>query len=136
MRIVRFQSGSEIHTGQQVDANTALRIEGDLFGSFKVTDRTLRIDRLLAPLVPTDILCIGLNYREHAKESGAALPENPVLFIKSGNTLNNPLEAIPLPKLSTQVDYECELAVIIGKTARNVVTRARAGLRVRLHGRQ
>jgi 2-keto-4-pentenoate hydratase/2-oxohepta-3-ene-1,7-dioic acid hydratase in catechol pathway len=120
MRIVRFQSGKEIHTGQQVDGNTALRIDGDLFGSFKVTDQRLRIDKLLAPFVPTDILCIGLNYREHAKERGALLPENPVLFIKSGNTLNHPMAPIPLPKLSTQVDYECELAVIVGKTTRNI----------------
>ncbi len=120
MRIVRFLCGGRQYLGRQIDANSALVIEGDLFGSHRVTDRRLQIEKLLAPLVPTDILCIGLNYREHAKESGAALPENPVLFIKSGNTLNNPGDPIPLPRLSSQVDYECELAVIIGRTARNV----------------
>jgi len=120
MRIVRFLCGGRQYLGRQIDANSALVIEGDLFGSHRVTDRRLQIEKLLAPLVPTDILCIGLNYREHAKESGAAMPENPVLFIKSGNTLNNPGDPIPLPRLSSQVDYECELAVIIGRTARNV----------------
>jgi 2-keto-4-pentenoate hydratase/2-oxohepta-3-ene-1,7-dioic acid hydratase in catechol pathway len=120
MRIVRFLCGGRQYLGRQIDANSALVIEGDLFGSHRVTDRRLQIEKLLAPLVPTDILCIGLNYREHARESGAAMPENPVLFIKSGNTLNNPGDPIPLPRLSSQVDYECELAVIIGRTARNV----------------
>jgi 2-keto-4-pentenoate hydratase/2-oxohepta-3-ene-1,7-dioic acid hydratase in catechol pathway len=70
--------------------------------------------------VPTDILCIGLNYREHAAESGSQVPDNPMLFIKSSNTLNNPHDPIPIPKLSTQIDYEGELAVVIGKTAKHV----------------
>jgi len=118
MRIVRFVSGGQIYHGRQVDEQTAFQIEGDLFGQHRVTDRKLRIEKLLAPLVPTDILCIGLNYREHAAESGSAIPTNPVLFIKASNTLNNPLETIPIPRRSSQIDYEGELAVIIGKTAK------------------
>jgi len=120
MRIVRFQSGGVIHWGRQVDQASALRIEGELLGSCRTTSEALRIDKLLAPLVPPDILCIGLNYREHARESGAEPPKHPVLFIKSGNTLNNPFDPILLPRLSREVDYECELAVIIGKTAHHV----------------
>lgn len=120
MRIVRFQSNGKIHLGQQIDDRTALRIEGDLLGTHRVTDETLKIEKLLAPLVPTDILCIGLNYREHAAESGSAIPQNPMLFIKAGNTLNNPFDPIPIPKRSSEIDYECELAVIIGKTAKHV----------------
>ena len=120
MRIVRFQSIGKIHLGQQIDDRTALRIEGDLFGTYRVTDETLKIEKLLAPLVPTDILCIGLNYREHAAESGSAIPQNPMLFIKAGNTLNNPFDPIPIPRRSSEIDYECELAVIIGKTAKHV----------------
>src|SRR5687768_11965919 len=120
MRIVRFRSAGEVHLGQQLDETTAREIEGDLPGDFVVTDRQLRIDKLLAPIVPTDILCIGLNYREHAKESGSEIPDNPMLFIKSSNSLNNPLDPIPLPKLSTQIDYEGELAVVVGKAAKDV----------------
>ena len=120
MRIVRFLSGGAEHLGEPIDARTARKIEGSLTGPPKVTDRVLPIDKLLAPLVPTDILCIGLNYREHAAESGSAIPETPMLFIKSSNTLNNPFDPIPLPRLSSQVDYECELAVVIGKTAKHV----------------
>jgi 2-keto-4-pentenoate hydratase/2-oxohepta-3-ene-1,7-dioic acid hydratase in catechol pathway len=103
-----------------VDDRSALRIEGDLFGSYRVTDQKLPIDKLLSPIVPVDILCIGLNYREHAKESNSEIPKNPMLFIKASNTLNNPGDPIPIPRLSKEIDYECELAVVIGKTAKNV----------------
>ncbi|HEV8605850.1 MAG TPA: fumarylacetoacetate hydrolase family protein [Tepidisphaeraceae bacterium] len=120
MRIARFMSGGKVQTGKMVDDRSALQIEGDLFGSYRVTDQKLPIEKLLAPIVPTDILCIGLNYREHAKESNSEVPKNPMLFIKASNTLNNPGDAIPVPRLSKEIDYECELAVIIGKTAKNV----------------
>jgi 2-keto-4-pentenoate hydratase/2-oxohepta-3-ene-1,7-dioic acid hydratase in catechol pathway len=120
MRIARFMSGGRIHTGKMIDDRTALHIEGDLFGSYRVTDQKLTIDKLLAPIIPTDILCIGLNYREHAKESNSEIPKNPMLFIKASNTLNNPLDPIPMPRLTKEVDYECELAVVIGKTAKDV----------------
>ncbi|HSZ56865.1 MAG TPA: fumarylacetoacetate hydrolase family protein [Tepidisphaeraceae bacterium] len=120
MQIVRFLSNGQVFQGKRIDDSSALQIEGDLFGGYRVTDRKLKIDKLLAPFVPTDILCIGLNYREHAKESGSSIPENPMLFIKSSNTLNNPFDPIPIPKRSSQIDYEAELAVVIGKTAKYV----------------
>ncbi len=123
MRIVRFVSGSKVHLGREIDSTSAYRIEGALLdgpAGWKVTDQKLRIEKLLAPLVPTDILCIGLNYREHAAESGSAIPQNPMLFIKASNTLNNPGDPIPLPRRSEQVDYEAELAVVIGKPAKDV----------------
>jgi 2-keto-4-pentenoate hydratase/2-oxohepta-3-ene-1,7-dioic acid hydratase in catechol pathway len=120
MQIVRFLSEGQVHLGRRIDDNSALAIEGDLLGQYRVTERDLRIDKLLAPLVPTDILCIGLNYREHAAESGSSIPVNPMLFIKSSNTLNNPFDPILIPRRSDQIDYEAELAVIIGKTAKDV----------------
>src|SRR4051812_32726105 len=123
MRIVRFLSGGTEHFGRQLDDQTAAEIEGGLLGQRRETGRRLRIDKLLAPIVPTDILCIGLNYREHAAESGSAIPENPMLFIKSSNALNNPFDPIPVPRRSSQVDYEAELAVVIGKTAKHVSRR-------------
>ena len=120
MRIVRFLSGGEIRLGQQLDANTAALIEGDLLDEFIPRERHVPIEKLFAPIVPTDILCIGLNYREHAKESNSQVPDNPMLFIKSSNSLNNPGDPIPLPPNSGMVDYEGELAVVIGKTAKRV----------------
>src|SRR4051812_47039154 len=121
MRIIRFLSAGQTHLGQVRgdDFSAALKIDGDLLDEFRVTDRQLKVDKLLAPIVPTDILCIGLNYREHAKESGSDIPQNPMLFIKSGNTLANPLDPILIPKRSSQIDYECELAVGIWKTAKH-----------------
>jgi 2-keto-4-pentenoate hydratase/2-oxohepta-3-ene-1,7-dioic acid hydratase in catechol pathway len=120
MKIVRFQSGDQVELGQWLDERSARRIEGDLFGQYRVTDQVLPIDKLLAPIVPVDILCIGLNYREHAAESGSEIPANPMLFNKSSNTLNNPFDPIVVPRRSSEVDYECELAVVIGRDAKHV----------------
>ena len=120
MKIVRFLSRGQTFFGKLIDHSLAWRIEGDLFGDWSVTDEELPIEKLLAPLVPTDILCIGLNYREHAAESGSPIPLNPMLFIKSSNTLNHPGDPILIPKRSSEIDYECELAVVIGKTAKDV----------------
>jgi 2-keto-4-pentenoate hydratase/2-oxohepta-3-ene-1,7-dioic acid hydratase in catechol pathway len=120
MHIIRFLSGGTVHFGQLIDNQMAFKIEGDLLGEYRVTPQKLPIEKLLAPIIPTDILCIGLNYREHAAESGSSIPENPMLFIKSSNTLTNPFDPILIPKRSSQIDYECELAVVIGKDAKHV----------------
>jgi 2-keto-4-pentenoate hydratase/2-oxohepta-3-ene-1,7-dioic acid hydratase in catechol pathway len=76
---------------------------------------------LLAPVQPTAILCIGLNYRKHAEEGKAKIPQYPVLFVKSPGAVQNPGDPIELPThlKSNQVDYECELAVVIGKRCKN-----------------
>ena len=78
--------------------------------------------KLLAPVVPTAILCIGLNYRRHAAEGNAPIPKWPVLFMKSPGAVQNPGDPIVLPRhlASDQVDYECELAVVIGRRCKNV----------------
>lgn len=120
MRIIRFKSAGAIHHGVPIDDKSATRIDGDIFGKHTVTDQKLSIDKLLAPIVPTDILCIGLNYREHAAESGSPIPKNPMLFIKASGTLNNPGDPILIPKRSSDIDYEAELAIVIGKDAKHV----------------
>ena len=120
MRLIRFVSNGKTYLGKRINDSTASRMSGDSL--LTATDRgeTLPIDKLLAPIVPTDILCIGLNYREHAKEGGSDIPVNPMLFIKASNTLNHPGGAIAIPKRSDMIDYEGELAVVIGKDAKNV----------------
>src|SRR5580658_1216965 len=120
MRIARFLSDGQIHHGKILDDQTAQKIEGDLTARWSLTTQNLKIEKLLAPLIPTDILCIGVNYRQHAAETGIAVPENPMLFIKSGNTLNNPGDPIPTPRRSSQIDYEGELAVVISRPAKYV----------------
>lgn len=96
-------------------------IEGDIFGEWNVTDRPAEVARILAPVVPPTIFCIGLNYRKHAEETGAKLPEHPVLFLKSASAVQDPNEAIELPRAlaSGEVDFEGELAVVIGKRCKN-----------------
>ena len=76
----------------------------------------------LGPAVtkPGKIVCVGLNYRKHAEESGAAIPTSPVLFSKFNNTLAAANEEVPLTDAATEYDYEVELAVVIGADARNV----------------
>ncbi len=123
MKIVRFQDSSgKIHHGAQQPDGTTLRIEGDVFGAHTVTSEKADVKKVLAPIAPTGIICIGLNYRHHAAESGAKVPQWPVVFMKTLGTLQNPGDAIQLPThlKSDQVDYECELAVVIGKAAKNV----------------
>lgn len=120
MQIIRFESAGKVLVGSRIDDRTAHPIEGDLLGDFHVTSTRVPVDRLLTPIVPSNILCIGLNYRAHAAESGAAIPAHPVLFIKNSAALNDPFGEIVLPDNSTQVDYEAELAIVIGRRAKSV----------------
>lgn len=123
MKIVRYLDPERrVHYGAEQPDGTTLRIEGDILGEHRVTDEPASIAKLLAPVAATQLLCIGLNYRRHAEETKARIPEQPVLFMKSLNAVQNPGDPIILPRhlRSDQVDYECELAVVIGKDCRNV----------------
>jgi 2-keto-4-pentenoate hydratase/2-oxohepta-3-ene-1,7-dioic acid hydratase in catechol pathway len=74
--------------------------------------------------IPQKIVCVGLNYRDHAEEQGTTLPERPLLFAKWPNTLIGDGDPIRIPTITTQVDYEAELGVVIGRTTRRVGTDA------------
>lgn len=122
MKIVRFvdSAGS---TGYGVQHETGVtRIDGCIFGEFTDTGESVEVKKLLAPIEPKAIPCIGLNYRKHAAEGGQPEPEFPVLFMKMPSTVQNPGDPILLPThlKSNSVDYECELAVVIGKSCKNV----------------
>ncbi|MCC6123519.1 MAG: fumarylacetoacetate hydrolase family protein [Pirellulales bacterium] len=123
MKIVRFldSAGQEKFGALQAD-NTALEISGDIFGEYRVGGKSLPIAKLLTPVAPTGIICIGLNYRRHAAETQAQIPEFPVVFMKTIAAAQNPGDPIVLPRhlRSDRVDYECELAVVIGKKCKNV----------------
>lgn len=122
MKLIRHLSPSgPAYAALQPDGS-AREISGDICGDFRVTDRSLKPGKLLAPVVPTNILCIGLNYKKHAAESKSDLPKYPVLFIKNTAAVQNPGDPIEIPQklASTRVDYECELAVVIGKRCKNV----------------
>jgi 2-keto-4-pentenoate hydratase/2-oxohepta-3-ene-1,7-dioic acid hydratase in catechol pathway len=123
MRIVRYlaQDGTVRHAAEQ-KSGTCLDILGDLFHTFEVTDKEAKMVKLLSPIEPRVILGIGLNYKEHAKEQGVQLPERPLVFIKAPNSLSHPSDPIVIPThlRSTEVDYEGELAVVIGRDCKNV----------------
>ena len=91
-------------------------------GAFEAGDLPL-IDgaselRIGAPIArPSAVICIGLNYAAHAAESGAAIPKNPVMFLKTPNTVVGPNDRVAIPRTSTKTDWEVELGVVIGKRA-------------------
>lgn len=74
--------------------------------------------RIGAPILPPKIVCIGLNYRSHAEETGAEIPVEPIVFLKASNTIVGPNDQVLIPRKSVKTDWEVELGVVIGTTAR------------------
>ncbi len=91
--------------------------KGLCFSGLEITPSEARI---IAPCVPSKIIALGLNYRDHARELGLPLPEEPLIFMKPPSAVIGPEEHILLPPESERVDYEAELAVVIGRKARRV----------------
>jgi 2,4-didehydro-3-deoxy-L-rhamnonate hydrolase len=141
MRLIRFGAAGKEKPGLQLPDGT--RVDASGFGSDydeaflgggglerlrawadKNAAGAPRVDksvRLGPPIVrPSKIVCIGLNYRDHAAESAMELPKEPVIFFKSTTSLVGPNDDLMMPKGATKVDWEVELAVVIGKTARYV----------------
>ncbi|HJO38585.1 MAG: fumarylacetoacetate hydrolase family protein [Vicinamibacterales bacterium] len=122
VRIIRFvdRKGRE-HFGAQVDETTARLFDRSPLDGGTVTGATEPIATLLAPCQPPAIFAIGLNYRRHAQEVKAGAPEFPVVFLKAPGSLQHPNAPIVLPHAEPiEVDYEVELTVVIGRTAKNV----------------
>src|SRR5580765_5160788 len=121
MKIIRYQNpDGKIFYGAVQPSDETFRIEGDIFSEYHVTGERAQIGKLLAPVAPSAFLCIGLNYKRHAAESKLPPPKFPVLFTKSVSALQHPNDPILIPTRlrSDEVDYECELAVVIGKTCK------------------
>jgi 2-keto-4-pentenoate hydratase/2-oxohepta-3-ene-1,7-dioic acid hydratase in catechol pathway len=124
MKIIRFLSDQNremcgLYEPELEDQ--ALVIQGDLFGDFEVTSKLARIGSILPPVYPCNILALGLNYRQHADETSVSYPEIPILFLKATTSVIGHLSPILLPEAGpANVDYEAELAVIIGKKVKNM----------------
>ncbi|POR36679.1 Fumarylacetoacetate hydrolase domain-containing protein 2 [Tolypocladium paradoxum] len=101
-------------------------ISGDIFGEHNVTDQAVDIRLLLPPLAPSHagtVRCLGLNYADHAKETGMPEPKYPILFYKPATSLSGPCDPIPVHPMAqegTGLDYECELVIVIGKRCTDV----------------
>lgn len=124
MKIIRFLSSMNniLYGVYNPDTpDTARLIDGNIFGDFRITDREAQIVKLLAPLAPRNILALGINYKKHGDETAMSYPEQPILFLKATTSIVGHQGPIALPAAGPDhVDYEAELAVIIGRKAKNI----------------
>jgi 2-keto-4-pentenoate hydratase/2-oxohepta-3-ene-1,7-dioic acid hydratase in catechol pathway len=121
MRLVRFRHGDRIATGR-LEGDYVHPLRGTFFEDPVATGEEVPLAdvRLLAPLIPSKIVAVGRNYVEHAEEMGNPMPEEPLIFLKPSTAVIGPGDGIPYPSLSTQVEHEAELAVVVGRLARRV----------------
>ncbi|MGH8791754.1 MAG: fumarylacetoacetate hydrolase family protein [Stackebrandtia sp.] len=119
MRIARIAHAQGMSFGVvegEGSGATVTEIEGHPFGPLNLTAQRWALDdvRLLSPMLPSKIVCVGRNYAAHAAEQGAEVPAEPLLFLKPSTSVIGPGEAIRIPPQSKQVDHEAELAIVIG----------------------
>ena len=137
MKFLRFKNKADslnndlkTKSGFLDDEGKVIELKGDILDYFNkdikdildnmISSHSLDDIEILSPTEPSKIVCIGLNYKDHAKELNLDLPESPVIFIKPSTTINRTDNIIVYPKVSKQIDYEGELAVVIGKTTKQV----------------
>ena len=127
------EAGNEC-TGYDYHENSAAVVTSDIFGSIKLFEKRAMVKKFLSPFKPAAILGIGLNYKNHAKETGMELPKHPILFMKTPASATGPFENIEIPLSCLeplQVDYEIGLGGVIGKNAK-AVSKALGGWRTQL----
>ncbi|HEX4899635.1 MAG TPA: fumarylacetoacetate hydrolase family protein [Pyrinomonadaceae bacterium] len=126
MKLCRFlhSSSAEPRYGV-ISGTTVYPVTADEYFNLKEVPRSqatiaLSEIRLLAPVIPSKVVCVGRNYREHAAELGNKMPEEPLLFLKAPSAVIGHEDAIELPPQSEQVEHEGELGVVIGRTVRRI----------------
>jgi 2-keto-4-pentenoate hydratase/2-oxohepta-3-ene-1,7-dioic acid hydratase in catechol pathway len=125
--IGRFQRGEEIFYAKVVDGEL-FKLKGDVFGSpsFEKKATSAKGLKLLTPVAPSKLIAVGLNYADHARESGQELPKEPLFWFKAPTSLIPDGAKIEIPFANHRVDYEAELAIVIGRRVRNVTPAAAA----------
>jgi 2-keto-4-pentenoate hydratase/2-oxohepta-3-ene-1,7-dioic acid hydratase in catechol pathway len=124
MRFIRYTQGKQTpRSGWILSQGNELLVgplDGSLFGEFRrlEADQPINSVRLLPPVIPGKIICVGRNYVAHAKEHNTEVPEVPLLFLKPPSSIIGPEDKIFLPPQSQQVEHEAELVVVIGKRGR------------------
>lgn len=132
MRIARFAHANGMSFGAVEGAAdeglTVAEIEGHPFGEIRFTGQRWALPdvRLLSPILPSKVVCVGRNYADHAAEHQAEVPKEPLLFLKPSTSVIGPTDAIKLPPQSGRVEHEAELAVVIGPPGARRVDRAGA----------
>jgi len=121
LRIYRFRYRKRILQGV-LKEEFLFPVKGSIFGEFRITDSPIPIGdvRVLPPVLPTKIIGIGRNYRDHARELGNPVPEEPLVFLKPSTAVIGHLDAIVPPAMAGRIDYEGELAVVIRKKTRGL----------------
>jgi len=130
MRIVRFSAPADLGVGGDPlfgllnESDSILILKGDpIYVGITPIDKTVNLAdvRLLAPVIPrSKVVCIGKNYADHAAEMNSAVPEEPIIFIKPNTAVIGPNEIIQWPRMSERVDFEAELAIVIGRICKEV----------------
>ena len=123
MRLLRFRYGDRIATGAVDDGSDDVTVlRGTFFEDPLPTGESVPLDdvHLLAPVLPSKLVCVGKNYADHAAEFGMEVPAEPLLFLKPSTAVIGPNDPIRLLSISKRVDYEGELAVVIGRLAKDV----------------
>jgi 2-keto-4-pentenoate hydratase/2-oxohepta-3-ene-1,7-dioic acid hydratase in catechol pathway len=122
MRLLRFRYGDRIATGAILEDDTIRVLEGTFFERPVPTGEEIALDdvHLLAPVLPSKVIGVGKNYADREAEHGGAPSDEPRLFLKPSTAVIGPGDPIPLPPISHRVEFEGELAVVIGRLARHV----------------
>jgi 2-keto-4-pentenoate hydratase/2-oxohepta-3-ene-1,7-dioic acid hydratase in catechol pathway len=125
--IGRFQKGNEIFYAKVVDGEL-IRLRGDIFSSPSFDRKPIARKgvKTLVPVVPSKVIAVGLNYIEHARETGKPLPRLPLFWLKATTSLLRDGGKIEIPFPHHRTDYEAELAIVIGRKIRNVTTASAA----------
>ncbi|MCK8816157.1 fumarylacetoacetate hydrolase family protein [Natroniella sulfidigena] len=121
MKYVRFKKDDQISYGI-IEQEQVTTIQGNIYGNYSLTDKTYQLSEieLLVPCEPSKIVCVGLNYLDHAQELGMEIPKEPVIFLKPTSALIGPGDKIEYPQMGQQVDYEAELAIVIKQETKGI----------------
>jgi 2-keto-4-pentenoate hydratase/2-oxohepta-3-ene-1,7-dioic acid hydratase in catechol pathway len=121
MKYIRFKTNDVMHQGI-LKGDIIRLVKGDFFDTLVEMDSQLNVKdvKIVAPVSPTKIIAIGLNYIDHAKELNLPLPEEPLIFLKPPSSIIGPYETIYYPQQAKRVDYEAELAIVIRKKTYNI----------------
>jgi 2-keto-4-pentenoate hydratase/2-oxohepta-3-ene-1,7-dioic acid hydratase in catechol pathway len=122
MKIVRYQVANQAFYGALGNDHSIMELVGSPFNNPQIGSAVTDLDsaKLLAPVNPQKIICVGLNYVSHINEMGLEQPQFPMLFMKPHTTITHPGNPIVYPTAAVEVEYEAELTAVIGKTARRV----------------
>jgi 2-keto-4-pentenoate hydratase/2-oxohepta-3-ene-1,7-dioic acid hydratase in catechol pathway len=125
--IGRFQKGDDIFHAKVVDGEL-FKSQGDIFGSpsYEKTPMPQKGVKTLIPVTPTKVIAVGLNYADHARETGKTLPKEPLFWLKAPTSLISDGSKIEIPFATHRTDFEAELAIVIGRRMRNVTSAAAA----------